>query len=496
MKLILSICLFICSGMATAASSLESVSADIERLRVADSVPSIAVAVAQHGKIVWEAGFGWADRENRIPANQHTMYSLASISKPITATGLMLLVQAGQVNLDKSINDYLGDAKVVARIGDARDATVRRIANHTSGLPVHSQFFFVDEPYRSPSVDETILRYGNLVTKPGERFQYSNIGFGLLGDVISRTSGQSFDEFMRQYVFQCLGMTHTSVGIGPGLESYQAIRYDQTGGRLPFFDTDTEGASAVYSSAHDLVRFGMFHLKDHLQDQNAILSDASIDAMHQPTAEDPAHARAYGMGWEVFDRGGGYRMLRHRGGMPGVATLLELIPSEDIAVVVLSNGVGEHGLLGSPIWRIGDEIMRKLLPRWSPPAFPEEPKPQPFTSPRELTGSWNGMIHTYAKDLPVAIQFFQSGDVHIRLGDQPVTVMSQVSFKDGWLRGTFVGDVGTSDVDRHSHYNLECLLRLRGNVLNGGITASTEGRRGFELTQWLELTKSDSRESF
>ena len=81
------------------------------------------------GHILWEQGFGWADREKRIPAAANTMYSLASISKPLTATALMTLVAAGKIDLDKTVNDYLGYAKIRARIGNADDATgFRRVA--------------------------------------------------------------------------------------------------------------------------------------------------------------------------------------------------------------------------------------------------------------------------------------------------------------------------------------------------------------------------------
>ena len=216
----------------------DSVRALIRQRIVDGSVPSISVAVAQHGKIIWEEGFGWANREEQIPATKNTMYSLASISKTMTATGLMTLVQAGKVDLDKPINDYLGDAKVTARIGDANDATVRRVANHSSGLPFHYQFFYSNEPYQKPSYDETILRYGNLVTIPGEHYQYSNLGFGIIGYVLSRVSEVSYPDFMRQAVFLKLGMTHTSIGLGPGLEKFQAIRYDSKGVPIPSFDFD------------------------------------------------------------------------------------------------------------------------------------------------------------------------------------------------------------------------------------------------------------------
>ncbi len=300
-----------------AAEPLESLAPQIEKIRVDNSTPSIAVAVARHGKILWEQGFGWADRENRVPATEHTAYSLASISKPVTATGLMTLVQAGRIDLDHPINDYLGNAKLRAWVGDAREATVRRVANHTSGLPLHYQFFYADQPYHPPSMDETLLHYGNLVTVPGEHYEYSNLGFGVIDSVIARVSGQEYADFMRQEVFVKLGLTHTSIGIGSGLEKYQAIRYDASGAPIPFYDFDHRGASAVYSSAHDLVRFGMFHLKDHLSDQKAILTDASIDEMHRMTTSEEDDPRSgYGIGWGIHDRQDGYHVVSHTGGMP------------------------------------------------------------------------------------------------------------------------------------------------------------------------------------
>src|SRR5436190_4919685 len=214
---------------ALTADQFDSVRALIRRQLVETSTPSVAVAVARDGRILWEEGFGWADREKRIVANEHTLYSLASISKPITATALMTLVQAGKIDLDRPVNEYLGDAKLRARVGDAAQATVRRVANHTSGLPLHYQFFYADEPYRPPSMDETILRYGNLVTMPGERYEYSNLRFGILDYVIARAAGMSYEDYMRKEVFVKLGLTHTSVGIGPGLEKFAAARYGEDG---------------------------------------------------------------------------------------------------------------------------------------------------------------------------------------------------------------------------------------------------------------------------
>jgi CubicO group peptidase (beta-lactamase class C family) len=474
-------------GSVKGEDQFDSTRARIKKALVEHNIPSLAVAVAKNGRIIWEEGFGWADRENRVLANEHTLYSLASISKPITATGLMVLKERKRIDLDKPVNDYLGEAKLRARVGNAADATVRRVANHTSGLPLHYQFFYSDEPLRPPGRDETIRRFGYLSTAPGERFHYSNLGYGILDYVIERAAEKRFAEFMREEVFLPLGLTHMSVDVGSGLEAYQAIRYTAAGARIPFYDFDHPGASAMYASAHDLVRFAMFHLEDHLEDQRAILNDAAIEEMQVPTARQ-ANGAGYGVGWGSFDRGG-YHFVSHSGGMPGVATFCRLAPDEHVAVVVLCN------TNDSLAYRLGEDLVDILLP----------PKPSETTSTSneanvqdvnkfapssELLGTWKGKVCTHHGELPLELKIFYSGDVHVRLGTQLVTLLNGASFRDGFLRGRFSGDLGTDDA-RGRRYTLLLEARLRGEVLNGPITAMTEndGRGSSAVTHRVELKR-------
>lgn len=430
-------------------------------------VPSVAVAVAKDGKIVWEEGFGWADREQRRPATEHTLYSLASISKPIAATGLMVLRRRGRVDLDHPINDYLGEAKLRAWVGDAAGATVRRVMNHTSGLPLHYQFFYADEPYPRPSMDETIRRYGNLVRPPGEKFVYSNLGYGILGHVISRLSRRSYADFLRTEVFVPLGMTHASVDIGPGLAPYAATRYGKDGLPIPFYDFDHPGASAIFCSAHDLVRFGMFHLKEHLPDQKAILSDADIDLM-QTT---PTLGAGYALGWFV-DEVRGYREVSHTGGMGGVTTTLNLVPSEGIAVVVLSNANGPLPIT------VKNEILALLLPHHGPIPAKKDDAQAPAKAPsKPVTGRWRGKAHTYRGDRMLTLWFLESGDVHARLDDQLKALVNDVRWDGDELTGEMVGDIGTPDADRRP-YHLHLDLKRRGDTLTGSLAAiSLPGKR-------------------
>jgi len=455
------------------------------------NVPSIAVAVARDGKIIFEQGFGWADRENRTPATEHTLYSVASVSKPVCATGLMVLCERKKIELDKPINDYLGEVKLRARAGDAAQATVRRVANHTSGLPLHYQFFYVDESFRAPSRDETIRRYGNLLHPPGEHYQYSNLGYGVLDYIIERQSGKKFADFMREEVFLPLGMTHTSIDVGPGLEPHQAIRYTPDSKRIPFYDFDHPGASAVYASAHDLALFAMFHMKEHLAEQRAILSDKAIDEMQVPTVSTPGGG-GYGVGWGSSSTRRGYHIVEHSGGMPGVATLCSFAPQERVAVVVLCN-------TGSPLVGFLSDMIYKILLPESKQADKQKSdgkgddnraEGSKVVPSSELIGTWKGMLSTYKQETPLVITVHDSSDVHLKLGSQLPTLLSDVSFRDGVLRGRFAGEIDYDDA-RGRGYVVQLELKLRDNTLSGAATTSTkfDGRGSSAVTHWAEVKR-------
>ena len=471
-------------GASVAVDDFDAIRSLIRRQMTERPVPSVAVAVARDGRIVWEEAFGWADRENRIAATPHTIYSLASISKPITATGLMILKERGLIDLDRPINDYLGGAKINVRVGDPATATVRRVANHTAGLPLHYQFFYEDEPFRAPSRDETILRYGNAVTAPGERYHYSNLGYGILDYVISRVSGKSYRDFMRTEVFVPLGLTHMSVDVEPAMQKQQAVRYGTDGLPIPFYGFDHPGGSAIYASAHDLVRFAMFHLKSRLPDQKPILSDGAIDDMQRPTA-DAGIGQGYGIGWSTAEYAGGRRSVSHTGGMGGVSTALRLFPAEKIAIVVLTNA-GSHPVAGM----VMEELVKTLLPDLERRPSVPVPAPSQFEPPGELIGTWTGQVHTHRAPLDFTLEIKSDGDVHARLGSQLQTLLNRVTLRDGYLTGTMMGDIGTEDASRTPH-TLSVTLRLRGSLLVGGMTAMSlpAKRVGNALTHWVELKK-------
>jgi CubicO group peptidase (beta-lactamase class C family) len=165
-------------------------------------VPSISIAAAENGKIVWEESFGYADKEKKIKATPNSLYALASISKAFTGTALMVLADRKLLDLDKPVNDYLGEAKLTAHVGSADQATLRRMLCLEAGMPMHWNIFHATERAHPPSQDESIRRYGIIVNEPGREYVYSNFAYGVLDRVISHVSGKRYAEFMKDEVFK------------------------------------------------------------------------------------------------------------------------------------------------------------------------------------------------------------------------------------------------------------------------------------------------------
>ena len=248
-------------------------------------LPSLAVAVARNGKIAWEEGFGWADLERHIPATHDTIYSLASVSKPMTATALMILVERGQIDLDGRINDYLGQVKLT----DMRASRPKRPPGCSLLIPRvcrcitisfrETRLIFVPR-WRKPSAAT-----GSWSPSPQRNINIRTSGTAIAGYIIERVSGMRYEKFIKEEVFRPLGLSQTSVPTAPDSKRRWAVRYWNSETPLPFYDFDHRGASAVFSSVHDLIRFGLFHLKAGLPDQGAILTDRSIDQMKRPIAK-------------------------------------------------------------------------------------------------------------------------------------------------------------------------------------------------------------------
>lgn len=479
-------------AIASKDSRLDPIRETMKRRIVDGSGGSVAVAVALDGKIIWEEACGFADREHLVGATPDTLYDVGSISKTFTATGLMTLVEKHLVDLSRPANDYLGGVKLTGLGGDASRATVRLVMQHRAGLPQHYQFIYESEAYRRPTMEETLSRYGIIVRPPGEAYHYANMDYGVVEYILSQVSGLSYENFMKRDVFVPLGLTHTSVGLPPELKAVAAALYNH-GKRLPFMDFDQRGAGYIYSSAHDLVRFGMFHLKEHLPAQRQVLKDSTIDSMVSDAVPvDPMEdVGLYGLGWGIRpnEYGPGLTRVRHLGGMPGSSAALVLIPSRRIAVAVVANSEDEE------TFNLSDEIVMALVPdhaaQRSKQLAQTTSSPGAFLPTIDYVGTWKGSVKTWTGELPIRMEIKPGGDIHVQLADQLETLLDKVVFSNGNLTGSFQGTIPTPDADRERHTVLLDQLVLRGNTLSGAALAEAESRYGhhYGLPSWIKLVR-------
>jgi hypothetical protein len=380
----------------------------------------------------------------------------------------------------------------VAHAGDASQATVRRVANHTSGLARHAQLFYLDE-VRRPPMPELIRRYGHLVRPPGETYEYSNFGYGVLSHLIERVAGKSFPEHLRREVFLPLGMTHSAVGDEPHLRRHYAVKYGADQYPAPPYESGHPGAGDVHSSIHDLLRFGQFHLGHLLEGQKRILKPETVEAMHRATARVNA-SEGYGIGWYDVPDHRGRRMIYHAGNTSYSTAMLMLFPEDDLCLVAATNFSTDL-----PV-RVTQWLAGALLPGYDDKAkagspTPEAP-PEPYKPAAEWLGHWTGSIDLGdlgdERRLDVEMWFPESGEIQLQMKGQLRTLVNGARFEEGYLRGSVGGDIGTDDANRRRPYNLHLKLKNRGEALNGSITAtSLAGKRvGSVLSYWIELKRA------
>lgn len=458
---------------ATAQDSPDFSKADaLIRSYISSGVPSIAIAVTLHGKIIWEKAVGMANQSDRMPATTHTPYYLASVSKTMTATALMELIQEGKIDLDRPVNNYLGAAKLSSQAWNPEDATILKIATHTAGLATYDWNCLKDDPKCSTDTNELIRRYGVIVWKPGDHFDYSNADYGILGEVVAHSSRERLSEVMKKKVFLPLGMHDCFLDSSLLNMSTAAVRYDSSHPSVPMPTqrSTTPGASSMYCSVHDLALFGMFHLKDHVGIKRRPLSDRSIDEMQRPIVpvEDGG---SYGFGWWVQNNLNGYHGVLAQGGTKDATAYLQLIPSEDISVAMLWNSGAPDGS------KVIDEILATMLPRYRDALTHNSSSmvnalPVPAKAAKSFLGTWAGSIHTYRGDVPLTLVIDPSGSGSAKLGSEPEVHVSRFRFDGNVVKCELPGISGLGDTGPDP-YSIDVKLYLHGDALVGAARTAT-----------------------
>jgi D-alanyl-D-alanine carboxypeptidase len=328
-------------GFAGGASAADPVSAavarkidgDVKSLLHRYAVPGATVMMLRNGRVTFVEAYGSRDLRRRLPARPDTFFEIGSITKQFTAASILQLQEAGKLQINRPLSDYLPDAP------HAKEVTLRQLLTHTSGL--HD---YLDLPPRD--VDRLASRpisYNDLIARvaplpldfePGSRWSYSNTGYLLLGKVIETVSGQTYEGYLRRHILGPLQMKNTHTTADEARLPNAAIGYEHVDGKLeraPIIDPGWAGAAGfLVAPMSDLAKW------DAALRGGKVVSPASYREMATPFVTTKNGSADYGLGLFV-DSAYGEPRIGHTGGSLGFTTADEYFPRQDVRIIAFTN---------------------------------------------------------------------------------------------------------------------------------------------------------------
>jgi CubicO group peptidase (beta-lactamase class C family) len=302
----------------------------------------LAIGIVKSGELVYTQGFGVRNLDTQEPVTPHSLFDLASVSKPFVATAIVQLVEQGKMALDAPIVTYLP----YFRLKDPRykDITVQQMLSHTSGMPDAVDYHF----YAPEDDEEALERYvrsladEELLAAPGEKYAYSSIAFEVLGDVIAKVSGQTFEAYVKAHLLEPLEM-HDSTFLRREVPSDLAVTPHfgaplmVLAGVYPYHRAHAPSGT-LHSSVEEMGQWAIANLNRGRFKGKQIIQSASYNLLWQSYVQtgEKVWEEVVGLSW-FLGTYRGHRMINHAGDDPGFDSELVIVPAEDAAVVVLAN---------------------------------------------------------------------------------------------------------------------------------------------------------------
>ncbi|MBT2762270.1 serine hydrolase domain-containing protein [Paenibacillus sp. ISL-20] len=297
-------------------------------------IPGLSVAIVQDGDTLYTNSYGVTAEGSTVSSN--TPFFLGSISKSMTALGIVQLVESGQVDLDESIGTYLPWFAAEASF-EASSITIRQLLAQTSGYSTYTGMEYSDVGAKDASaLKENVrdLSHAKLTRAPGEQHQYSNANYMILGAVLEEVSGQSYADYMEQHVFGPLGMSMAAADEERAVRSGFEQGYQSWFGypRVSSVPYDNSGASYGYitASIDDMA------LQFLLQDNDMLLRREHKELLLSPLVQHRPD-RAYGFGWRISETDQGETLVWHSGSTPEARAEIFFIPDRGLGAVILTN---------------------------------------------------------------------------------------------------------------------------------------------------------------
>ncbi|MHC4625834.1 MAG: serine hydrolase [Planctomycetota bacterium] len=346
---ILSVCALLTTARAHAqeesSNPFEGFSEFAERLMSQWAVPGLAVAVVRDGEVVYMSSFGYRDAEERLAVTSKTLFPIGSATKSFTATSIGMLADAGKLDLDTPVIEYMGDFRLYDEHATLH-VTPRDLLCHRTGVPPQTSLTLLSPMDRYECYRR--LRYLKPTSDLRNVFQYNNLMYTAAGILVERLGGTSWEDFVAERIFEPLGMKRSNFSVtdlqktDDFAQPYMAL--DGKPARVPFRNIDSMGpAGSINSNLEDMTKWLLFNLNSGRVGDRQVISEASLAEMHNPQMVIRKsmcgyleHLELYGMGWFISDYRG-HRVIHHGGNVDGFSALVSFMPEEKTGVVALLN---------------------------------------------------------------------------------------------------------------------------------------------------------------
>lgn len=344
-----------------------------------EKLPGAGFVFVQDGQVVWSRGYGLSDvARGKGVSPDSTVWRIGSISKAVTATAVVQLADRGKIDLDAPVDRYVKRVAIPKTYPEP--VTVRHLLTHTAG-------FDEIRPGTQAGTQEGVLpldRFldGKLVRvrPPGKTIAYSTYGITLAGLLVEEVSGLPLETYLRQNIWEPLGMTRSSLDVPPSLQGDVAIGYEVEGDSLvpqPWEWYHTTPASSVNGTLADMGRFMIAHLEGGAIGDRRILSQKAAREMQQRQIGMHPSIPGYGLGFSE-DFVGGMRVVEHGGNMAGFSTLMVLIPEARAGFFIVNHREGSG---------LRDNLKGALLERFFPASRERHRVPDPLPSAAKVNAS-------------------------------------------------------------------------------------------------------------
>jgi len=297
------------------------------------SSPGCALAVIQHGKVIYKQGYGLANLEYDIPITTRTIFDIASVSKQFAGLAISTLIEEGKISLDDDIHTYISEVPDFGHI-----ITINNLIHHTSGLrdwpsTLHVAGWRWDETFSFADIIRMVKQQKDLDFIPGERYSYSNTGYNLLAKTVEKVSGISFKQWTRDHIFQPLQMNSSFFLDDPALV-IKGLAYSYAPADNGYTKVSSAltalGSSSLFTSVDNLILW-VNHFNAQIKAQDPVYLRMLNDGLLNN--KDSVH---YGYGLGLSTRGK-YQVISHTGGWAGYRTIITNYPEEELSIIILSN---------------------------------------------------------------------------------------------------------------------------------------------------------------